>query len=157
MRTSLFRLIFRALCAIRTSELEKWKPEILLKLLWVVLTLTTIYIFGWLTFGYLTFGNLSKEKYGFWNLLLPNILTVGLLIIYTKEILVGYRSKSTNRNVKSLLIFSVLILILTLLQIPQFESLFTDLKSEPWQIVLSWIIILTSYVGIIMNRILKIK
>ncbi|MEO1486774.1 MAG: hypothetical protein AAFU57_13575 [Bacteroidota bacterium] len=137
--------------------MEKWKPEILLKLFWIGLTLTTIYIFGWLTFGYLTFGNLFKEKYGFWNLLLPNILTVGLLIIYTKEILVGYQSKSTNRNLKSLLIFSVLIIILTLLQIPQFELLFTDLKSKPWQIVLSLIIILTSYVGIIINRILKIK
>ncbi|GAA4277989.1 hypothetical protein GCM10022259_27130 [Aquimarina mytili] len=137
--------------------MEKWKPEILLKLLWIGLTLTIIYIFGWLTFGYLTFGNLFKEKYGLWNLLLPNILTVGLLIIYTKEILIGYQSKSTNRNLKSLLIFSVLIIILTWVQIPQFELLFTDLKSEPWQIVLSLIIILTSYVGIIMNRILKIK
>ena len=137
--------------------MEKWKPEILLKLLWIGLVLTTIYIFGWLTFGYLTFGNLFKEKYGFWNLLLPNILTLGLLIIYTKEILVGYQSISTNRNLKSLLIFSVLIIILTLVQIPQFELLFTDLKSEPWQIILSLIIILTSYVGIIVNRVLKIK
>lgn len=137
--------------------MEKWKPEILLKLLWIGLTLTTIYIFGWLTFGYLTFGNLFKEKYGFWNLFLPNILTVGLLIIYTKEILIGYQSKSANRNFRSLLIFSILIIILILIQIPQFKLLFTGLKSEPWQIVLSLIIILTSYVGIIMNRILKIK
>lgn len=136
--------------------MEKWKPEILFKLLWIGLTLFTIYIFGWLTFGYSTFGNLFKEKYGFWNLFLPNILTIGLLIFYTKELLIGYNSKSKSRNLKSLLIFLSLITILTFVQIPQFELLFEDLKSEYWQIIISLIIVLTSYVGIIMNRVLKI-
>ncbi len=131
--------------------------EILLKILWIGLMLFTIYIFGWLTFVYLTFGNLFKEKYGFWNLLLPNIFTIGLLIFYTKEFLIGYKTKSKNRNLKSLLIFLTLIAILTFVQIPQFQLLFEDLKSEYWQIIISLIIVLTSYVGIIMNRILKIK
>ena len=137
--------------------MEKHKLEILLKLLWIGLTLFTIYIFGWLTFIYLTFGNIGTDKYNTWNLLIPNILTIGLLILYTKEILIGYNQNSKSRNLKSLLIFSVLIIILILIQIQQFELLFDDLKSEPWQIILSLIIILTSYVGIIMNRILKIK
>lgn len=136
--------------------MENSKSEILLKLIWIGLTLFTIYIFGWLTFGYLTFGNLFKEKYGFWNLLLPNIFTIGILIFYTKEILIGYKPKTKNRNLKSLLIFSVLITMLTFVQIPQFELLFEDLKSEYWQITISLIIVLTSYVGIITNRILKI-
>ena len=136
--------------------MENSKSEILLKLIWIGLTLFTIYIFGWLTFGYLTFGNLFKEKYGFWNLLLPNIFTIGILIFYTKEILFGYKPKTKNRNLKSLLIFSVLITMLTFVQIPQFELLFEDLKSEYWQITISLIIVLTSYVGIITNRILKI-
>jgi len=136
--------------------MKKWKPEILFKLLWIGFTLFTIYIFGWLTFVYLTFGNLFDEKYGIWNLLLPNILTIGLLIFYTKELLIGYKPKSKNWNLKSLLIFSTLITILTFVQIPQFELLFADLKSEYWQIIISLIIVLTSYVGIIMNRILKL-
>ena len=127
--------------------------EILLKILWIGMILFTIYIFGWLTFGYLTFGNLFKEKYGFWNLLLPNIFTIGLLIFYTKELLFGYKPNSNNRNLKSLLIFLTLITILTFVQIPQFELLFEDLKSEYWQIIISLIIVLTSYVGIITNRI----
>ncbi len=136
--------------------MEKSKSEILLKLIWIGLILFTIYIFGWLTFGYLTFGNLFKEKYGFWNLLLPNIFTIGLLIFYTIELLIGYKPKSKKRNLKSLLIFIVLITILTFVQIPQFELLFEGLKSEYWQIIISLIIVLTSYVGIITNRILKI-
>ena len=137
--------------------MENRNLEILFKILWIGLILFTIYIFGWLTFGYLTFGNLIKEKYGFWNLLLPNIFTIGLLIFYTKELLFGYNPKSKNRNLKSLLVFLLLITFLTFVQIPQFELLFADLESEYWQIVLSLVIVLTSYVGIIINRILKIK
>ena len=137
--------------------MEKNKLEILFKLLWVGLTLFTIYIFGWLTFIYLTFGNIGTDKYNTWNLLIPNILTIGLLIFYSKEVLIGYKPKSTTRNLKSLLISSTLIIILTIIQIPQFKLLFDSPKSESWQIILSLIIILTSYIGIITNRILIIK
>ena len=137
--------------------MEKNKLEILFKLLWVGLTLFTIYIFGWLTFIYLTFGNIGTDKYNTWNLLIPNILTIGLLIFYSKEVLIGYKPKSTAQNLKSLLISSTLIIILTIIQIPQFKLLFDSPKSESWQIILSLIIILTSYIGIITNRILIIK
>ncbi|MFI2742747.1 hypothetical protein ACG2LH_08410 [Zhouia sp. PK063] len=133
------------------------KSEILLKLIWIGAILFTIYIFGWLTFGYLTFGNIFKEKYNVWNLLIPNILTIGFLIFYTKELIIGYNPKSKSRNLKSLLIFSALITILTFVQIPQFKLLFEDLESEYWQIIISLIIVLSSYFGIIMNRILKLK
>nr|BFF37758.1 hypothetical protein BACT7_26200 [Tenacibaculum mesophilum] len=133
------------------------KPEILFKLLWIGLTLFTIYIFGWLTFIYLTFGNIGTDQYSSWNLLIPNILTIGLLIFYAKEVLIGYKPTSIARNLKSLLIFSTLIIILAIIQIPQFELLFDFPKSESWQIILSLIIVLTSYVGIITNRTLKIK
>lgn len=137
--------------------MENYKPEILLKLLWIGLTLLTIYFFGWLTFMFLTFGNIGTDKYNTWNLLIPNIMAIGLLLIYTKEILVGYKPKSKSRNWKSLLIFSVIIVVLTLIQIPQFELLFDDPKSEPWQIVLPLVMILTSYIGIMTNRILRVK
>ena len=85
--------------------MENSKPKILLKLIWIGLILFAIYIFGWLTFIDLTFGNLFKEKYGFWNLLLPNIFTIGILIFYTKETLIGYKPKSKNWNLKSLFFF----------------------------------------------------
>jgi hypothetical protein len=133
------------------------KSEILLKLIWIGLILFTIYIFGWFTFICLTFGNILTEKFNIWNLLIPNILSIGVLIFYTKEILNGYKPKSKNRNLKSLMVFSILIIILILIQIPQFELLFTGLKSEFWQIILSLIIVIASYLGLIMNRILKIK
>jgi len=137
--------------------MENKTSEILFKILWIGLVLTTIYVFGWMTFGYMTFRNIFAEKFTTWNLLFPNILTIGLLIIYTKEILIGYKPESKNRNLKSLLFFSMVIITLTLFQIPQFELIFNDLDSEYWQIILSLLIILTSYIGLLLNRLLKIK
>ncbi|ARV15548.1 hypothetical protein [Polaribacter sp. SA4-12] len=131
--------------------------EILFKTIWIGLLLITFYVFSWLTFGEFIFGDFGTGNFTLWRFIIPNILTFGILIIYTKELLLGYKPKTKNQNLKSLIIFSFLIIILTLLQIPQFELLFTDLKPEFWQIILSLIIVLTSYLGIIMNRILKIK
>ncbi|SHJ27905.1 hypothetical protein [Aquimarina spongiae] len=133
------------------------KLQITFKLLWLGITLFTIYMLGWLTFILFWLGNIFNEKYDFWNLLLPNILTIGILIIYTKEILFGYRPKSSNWNLKSLLVFSILIIILTIVQISQFEVLFDNPKSKSWQITLSLITILTAYVGILLNRTLRVK
>lgn len=136
--------------------MKECKYEILFKILWIGLTLYSIYIFSWLSFFHFTIGNLIDEKYGVWNLLLPNILTMGLLIFYTKELLIGYYPKSKYWNKISLLIFCIIIVILTFVQFPQYELLFSDMKSEYWTIGISLIIILTSYVGILMNRVLKL-
>lgn len=131
--------------------------EFSLKAIWIVFILITIYIFSWITFLNFTFGNIVTSKYTIWNLIIPNIFTLGILLIYTKEILMGYNPKSKSRNLKSFVFFTTLILILTLMQIPQFELIFDENNSKYWQIVLSLIIVLTSYFGIILNRILKIK
>lgn len=131
--------------------------EILFKAIWTVLILITIYFFGWLTFVYFTFGNIGTEKYTIWNLIIPNILTLGILIIYSKELLIGYKTESKQENLKSLILFSTLILVLILLQLPQFELLFEDYQAKYWQIILCLIIVFTSYVGIILNRVLKFK
>ncbi|REG88559.1 hypothetical protein [Flavobacterium aquicola] len=131
--------------------------EFSLKAIWIVFILITIYIFSWITFLNFTFGNIVTSKYTIWNLIIPNIFTLGILLIYTKEILMGYNPKSKSRNLKSFVFFTTLILILTLIQIPQFELIFDENSSKYWQIVLALIIVLTSYFGIILNRILKIK
>lgn len=137
--------------------MKTFNLEFLLKAIWIVSILVTIYIFSWITFLNFTFGNIVTTKYTIWNLILPNIFTLGILIIYTKEILIGYNPKSKSRNLKSFVFFTTLILILTLIQIPQFELIFDENNLKYWQLVLSLIIVLTSYIGIILNRILKIK
>lgn len=137
--------------------MKTFNLEFLLKAIWIVSILVTIYIFSWITFLNFTFGNIVTTKYTIWNLILPNIFTLGILTIYTKEILMGYNPKSKSRNLKSFVFFTTLILILTLIQIPQFELIFDENNLKYWQLVLSLIIVLTSYIGIILNRILKIK
>lgn len=137
--------------------MENNKSQILFKIIWIGVILFTVYIFGGITLVQLTFGNIFTEEYNTWNLLIPNIFSIGLLVIYTKEILIGYKPKTKKWNLISLLLYSTLIIILSIVQIPQFEILFDGLESEPWQIIISLIIILSSYIGIIMNRILIIK
>ncbi|CAL2101373.1 conserved membrane protein of unknown function [Tenacibaculum sp. 190130A14a] len=133
------------------------KLEVPLKILWIGLTLYSIYIFSWLTFGFLTFGNLFKEKYTIWNLLLPNIITIGIVIFHAKEIVLGYKPVSYRKNIISLIFFSIVILILVDLQALQFKFLFEKSTVENWEISITLIMILASYIGIIMNRILKMK
>jgi len=133
------------------------KSEILFKTIWIVLILITVYVFSWLTFIHFILEDIGTEKYTIWNLIIPNILTFGILIIYSKEIISGYKPKTKSRNLKSLIIFSTLIIILSLLQYSQFEFILEESKSHYWGIILCLIIVLTSYIGIISNRILKLK
>ena len=133
------------------------KSETFFKTIWFVCLLITIYTFGWLTFLFYTFGNIGEEKFTFGNLIIPNIFTIAILIIYTKELLIGYSPKSKVKNKKSLFLALLLIVGLTITQIPLFEFLLDANELEYWQIIVTLIIILTSYSGLIMNRILKIK
>ena len=119
------------------------KIEILIKVIWIGLFLNTVYVFAWMTFGQFMLGNIGTEKFTSWNLV-ANIFTIAILFVYAKEFLFGYESKSEIRNIKSFLLFTTLIIALTLIQFPQFEVLFNDSKSQYWQIILSLLIILTS-------------
>jgi hypothetical protein len=130
------------------------KLEIFFKTIWIGLLLITIYVFSWLTFGEFIFKEFGTGNFTLWKFIIPNILTYGILFFYTKELLFGYKPKTKNQNIISFILFSTLITILFILQSPQFEFLFNDYNSEFWQVVLSLIVILTSYVGLIMNRVL---
>lgn len=134
-----------------------YKSEILFKIIWIVLILITIYTFSWLTFIFYTFGNIETENFTLWNQIVPNILTIGIIILYSKELLTGYKTESKRRNFTSLFLFTTLIIILSLLQHSQFEFILEQSKSEYYQTILCLIVILSSYVGIILNRIIKFK
>lgn len=137
--------------------METNKYEILFKVLWIVLVLTTFCVLGWMTFGYLTIGNIFSKKFTTFNFLIPNILTIILLIIYTEELLIGYRPQSKNRNLISLLFFFILIITLIFFQVSQFDLILDELIWESWFIILPLTIVSTSYLGILLNRILEIK
>ncbi|WP_299162066.1 hypothetical protein [uncultured Tenacibaculum sp.] len=131
--------------------------EIFLKLIWLAGTIFTIFILGSITFILLTFGNIGEEKYNFWNLTLPHILTIGILLAYTKEILKGYKPKSARHNLISLIIFSVLIITIVWALSKEFKLIFKGDIMDYWAIFFSYTIIFTTYIGIIVNRIQILK
>ncbi|CAM1340297.1 membrane hypothetical protein [Tenacibaculum amylolyticum] len=127
---------------------------ILFKLLWLAIYLIILYIGSFYT---LLFYFLNKEN-TFWNLILPNITTIVLLTIYTKEILIGYRPKSKKHIKLSLIIYIVIVLLLLIIQYNQY-SFFLENEQEIHysEIALTWAVIFTSYIGLIMNRIQKLR
>lgn len=133
------------------------KLEIPLKILWVGIALWSLYIFSGLTFLLFILSDTFKETNSILNVLLPNIVSLGIVMLHTKEIVIGYKPASYRKNLISLSIFSIIILILILLQIPQFEFLFGDSTYKYWEITITYMVILASYLGIIMNRMLKMK
>ncbi|WP_420552833.1 hypothetical protein [Tenacibaculum aiptasiae] len=133
------------------------KLEILLKLIWVAGTVFTIFILGSITFVLLTLGNIGEEKYNFWNLTLPHILTIAILLLHTKEILKGYKPKSAKHNLISLITFSVLIITIVWILGKEFKVIFRDDILDHWEVFFSYLIIFTAYIGIIVNRIQTLK
>lgn len=127
---------------------------ILFKLGWIAIYLIILYLGSFYT---LLFYLLNKEN-TFWNLILPNITTIILLTIYTKEIFIGYRPKSKKHIKLSLIRYIVIVLLLLIIQYNQY-SFFLENEQEIhyWEIALIWAVIFTSYVGLIINRIQKLR
>lgn len=127
---------------------------IFIKLLWIIAALFAIYIFSWLNFIYnFLFNDLFRSH--FLVFILSNLATVSILFIYSKELLLGYNTPSYKSNLKWLIIFTLLIIILIFLQYKIFLMLFLDFRT--WQSSISILIILTSYIGIVLNRFFKLK
>lgn len=122
------------------------------KVIWMVLALLTVYTIAWLTFLDYILDDLFKGKYSRQYLLISNLITLWLLLIYTKEILYGYNPKSNKINKISLSIYLLVIVFLILIQYSQFKNLYDYSEVNNYLIVFSLITILTSYYGIIINR-----
>jgi len=126
----------------------------ILKILWIATLLCALYYYGWVLFYEIVLKT-DNGQYSFWNLV-AGFLNLSLLVIYSREMLLGYQPISKNRNQNSLLFFLILVVFLVIIQIKLNVSLFADLSSQPWQFTFPFVIILTSYFGIILNRISKI-
>ena len=131
--------------------------NLIFKIAWVLILCVSIYFFGWLTFMFYVLDDFGENKYSIFNLVIPNFLTIIILFIYTKELLFGYHARSKGRNIKSLLIILFVILFLAIVQFSQFEFMTKDLELTNIITTLVWITIFTSYVGVLLNRILSIK
>jgi len=90
-------------------KVESNNLGVLLKTIWIGLALVTIYCLFMITFTYMLFESLISKQFNIWNLLIPNLISIGIIFIYTKELLIGYNPTSKKKNLKSLIIFYLLI------------------------------------------------
>lgn len=131
--------------------------EIVFKVTWVILLLNTLYMWGWWTFLKYAFKDILENDFWILNLIIPNILTIGILLIYTKELLVGYKPKSKVKNKKSLFLFLSLVSILIIVQFPQFALILDKPELINIEIILTLIITFMAYFGIVGNRVMKLN
>ena len=131
--------------------------ELIFKIIWVIALLVAVYIFCWFTFFLFTIGNIGSNSFTIANLIIPNLLTILLLFLYTKELLIGYRPKSKSVNLKSFALLFILISTITIFQLPQFEFLYKAFETHEWQIIFTFILTLTSYIGLIANRVFRFR
>ncbi len=126
-------------------------------LIWIFSLLVTLYtllssVFIASFFSFFHFSNTS------WEIIFSNLITCVLVLIYTKELLFGYQPNSKKQNKLSLLFYGFLIVALILLQYHTLFSLMTNFDmSRFWTISISIIVITTTYLGLLFNRILKIS
>lgn len=121
-------------------------------LIWLFSLIVTLYTLLSFTFiaGFISFFKITGE------VIFSNVITCILLLIYSKELCFGYHSNSKKQNVLSLLFYGFLITAVLLLQYPFLFSLIGDFQMNPWEVSISVILIITTYLGLLINRMLKI-
>lgn len=131
--------------------------ETILKILWVVGVLFSIYVLAWLVFfSFELLGSYSRIELTFLNYILPNIVNVILLIVYTRELIIGYRPVSQQRNLMSLAFLVVVVVLLIVVQLDDFKW-YIESASDDFAIVIPLLMIATSMVGLLSNRAMNIK
>lgn len=130
--------------------------SIIFKLAWIAGLLFSLYAFVHIfIFTLFTQSEVFNQSYqlNFWNFILPNLLSIILLFLFTKELLVGYQAKSTKQNWLSFTIFTIIITSILISQFDFYNWLVFD-DSDSILLAIPIILILTSFIGLAANRIL---
>jgi len=132
--------------------------ESIFKIGWVVGLIYSLYMYSWMIFlSFLTQDliNENAKDLTWVNFILPNFLSIALLLLYTKELLMGYKSSNRKKNKISL---TAIVLIGIAIIISQHEFYFWIIESsekELW-LLIPVILILVSIIGLTINRIFKL-
>ena len=126
----------------------------LLKLMWTVALIWSLYIFFWILF----FSFLTQSPDGIqmtWlSFILPNLINVIFLLLYTRELIFGYRIKQLQSTVRSLILLIICSLyILT----TQFDFYFYIVDHEDWTLNVPLVLILSSMIGLIVHRLISLR
>jgi len=126
----------------------------LFKIGWVILLLFSLCVFAWEVFiTYITHGLFDPDEQNLtWSgFIIPNTLSAVLLIVYTKELLIGYTPIRAKRNTISLGVLLVAVTIILLSQQEFYTKILLDPKTTA-PLVFPIVLILTSFLGLILNR-----
>lgn len=129
--------------------------ELAFKIVWIFALLFSLYGFGWVVF--LSFVsqdifNVDSNKLTWMNFIVPNAISVILLLVYSKELIMGYNQKSNSKSIKSLIVLSGCILYIGTTQLNFYIWIIED-STEDWFVVIPIIMIVTSMVGLFIHRI----
>lgn len=130
----------------------------LFKIAWIMALLPSLYYFGLMVFFDFVVDDIfsnQKDVFNFWNFILPNIISIVLLLIYTKELLYGYTPKTRRANLESLGIFSLLIFTL-LIVLNEYYKEIISATGEFIGMTIPTIMIFTAYLGIFLNRLSRV-
>ena len=126
----------------------------LLKLMWTVALIWSLYIFFWILF----FSFLTQSPDGIqmtWlSFILPNLINVIFLLLYTRELIFGYRIKQLQSTIRSLVLLIICSLYILTTQI---DLYFYIVDHEDWTLNVPLVLILSSMIGLIVHRLISLK
>ena len=126
----------------------------LLKLMWTVALIWSLYIFFWILF----FSFLTQSPDGIqmtWlSFILPNLINVIFLLLYTRELIFGYRFKQLQSTVRSLVLLIICSLYILTTQI---DLYFYIVDHEDWTLNVPLVLILSSMIGLIVHRLTSLR
>ena len=125
----------------------------LLKLMWTVALIWSLYIFFWILF----FSFLTQSPDGIqmtWlSFILPNLINVIFLLLYTRELIFGYRIKQLQSTIRSLVLLIICSLYILTTQI---DLYFYIVDHEDWTLNVPLVLILSSMIGLIVHRLINL-
>ena len=132
--------------------------KLVLKIIWSGSAVFALYMLLWMVFfDFLIQSANSDQKFSILNFLIPNIIGVILLINYSKELLIGYKPRNPKRNKLSLVIFGILTTLICVVNFKYYYWHISNSESIISESSIPIIVLLTSFIGLIVNRINNFK
>lgn len=125
--------------------------EIIFKGLWGILVLLALYCWLWLDLILFLMEDYYNNKVNLYLTIGGNLITVFLILKYSKELFLGYKKKSRNKEIKSFVLHVLLIIGLLTIQYHQLLGFFKESKNLYVGIV--FLVITVSYIGILVHRV----
>ena len=126
----------------------------LFKFMWTAAMILSLIPFFWIVIWTLFSQYEDDIRLTWLNFILPNLISVIFLLLYTWELIFSYRFKQIRSTVRSLILLIICSLyILT----TQFDFYFYIVDHEDWTLNVPLVLILSSMIGLIVHRLISLR